>query len=189
LPSDKAPELDGFTGGFYKACWPIIKQDIMRAVSIIWSRRFRNFDKLNSASITWLPKVVGAEQVKDFKPINLVHSFAKLITKLLTNRLVGRLNEMVSLLQSAFIKGCFIQDNFMLVQQTTIFLHQQKHPHILLKLDISKAFDSVSWPFLLEVMHHLGFGHIWRDIISELLDSASTKVLVNGISGDTILHR
>jgi hypothetical protein len=77
----------------------------------------------------------------------------------------------------------------MLVQQMARFLHQQKQPRILLKLDISKAFDSVSWPFLLEVMHHLGFGQIWRDIISGLLGSASTKVLVNGIPGDTILHR
>jgi hypothetical protein len=189
LPSDKAPEPIGFTGGFYKACWPIIKQDMMRAVSAIWSRRFKNFDKLNSAYITLIPKVVGADQVKDFRPISLVHSFAKLITKLLSNRLAGKLNEMVSPNQSAFTKGRFTQDNFMLVQQTARFLHQRKQSHILFKLDISKAFDSVSWPFLLEVMQHLGFGQIWRDIISGLLGSASTKILVNGIPSDTILHQ
>jgi hypothetical protein len=74
-------------------------------------------------NIILIPKVVGAEQVKDFKPISLVHSFAKLITKLLANWLAERLNEMVSPIQSAFIKGRFIQDNFMLVQQTTRFLH------------------------------------------------------------------
>jgi hypothetical protein len=48
----------------------------------------------------------------------------------------------------------------MLVQQTTRFLHQHKLSRILLKLDISKAFDSVAWPFLLEVLQHLGFGQI-----------------------------
>ena len=126
---------------------------------------------------------------KDFRPISLVHSFAKLVTKLLANRLASRLQQLVSPNQSAFIKGRFIQDNFMLVQQTARFLHQQKQPRILLKLDISKAFDSVSWPFLLEVMQHLGFGPIWRDLVSGLLASSSTQVLLNGIPGNSIVHQ
>ena len=131
----------------------------------------------------------SAERPKDFRPISLVHSFAKLVTKLLANRLASRLQQLVSPNQSAFIKGRFIQDNFMLVQQTARFLHQQKQPRILLKLDISKAFDSVSWPFLLEVMQHLGFGPIWRDLVSGLLASSSTQVLLNGIPGNSIVHQ
>jgi len=107
----------------------------------------------------------------------------------MANRLAGLLQQMVSPIQSAFIKGRFIQDNFMLVQQTARFLHQQKQPRILLKLDISKAFDSVSWPFLLEVLQQLGFGQLWRDIISGLLSSSSTQVLLNGVPGDLIHHR
>ena len=188
LPLDKAPGPDGFTGRFYKACWSIIKNDIMVAISAVWSRRLRGLGPLNTAYITLIPKKEDAEQPKDFRPISLVHSFAKLITKLLANRLAGQLNQMVSPNQSAFIKGRFIQDNFMLVQQTARFLHQQKQPRILLKLDISKAFDSVAWPFLLEVMQHLGFGQIWRDIISGLLCSSSTQVLLNGIPGERISH-
>ena len=189
LPSDKAPGPDGFTGRFYKACWPIIKEDIMLAVSAVWNRKFVNLGVLNSAYITLLPKKDGADQPKDFRPISLVHSFAKLITKMMANRLAGRLQQMVSPIQSAFIKGRFIQDNFMLVQQTARLLHQQKQPRILLKLDISKAFDSVSWPFLLEVLQQLGFGQLWRDIISGLLSSSSTQVLLNGVPGDLIHHR
>jgi hypothetical protein len=70
----------------------------MKVVSAVWSRRFRNFNKLNSAYNALIPKVVGVEQIKGFKLISLVHSFAKLITKMLAIRLVGRLNEMVSLI-------------------------------------------------------------------------------------------
>jgi hypothetical protein len=73
---------------------------------------------------------------------------------------------MVTPIPSVFIKGRFIQDNFMLVQQTAQFLHQQKQSHILLKLDISKAFDSVSWSFLLVVLQHMGFRQVWRHIIA-----------------------
>jgi hypothetical protein len=77
----------------------------------------------------------------------------------------------------------------MLVQQTTGFLHQQKQPRMILKLDILKALHSVAWPFLLEVMHHMGFGQIWRDIISGLLCSSTTQVLMNGIPRMWITHR
>jgi hypothetical protein len=60
---------------------------------------------------------------------------------------------------------------------------------ILLRLDITKAFDSVSWPFLLEVFKHLGFGQIWCDIVSILLASASSQIMLNGKPGQKIIHR
>ena len=189
LPSNKAPGPGGFTGNFYKACWPLIKDDIMAAVSAVWSRKFGNFNLLNSAYITLIPKKEDASHVRDFRPISLVHSFAKLITKILANRLAGRLDQLVYPNQSAFIKGRFILDNFMLVHHTTRFLHQQKQARILLKLDITKAFDSVSWPFLLEVLQQLGFGPIWCDIISGLLCSSTNQILLNGSPGEKIYHQ
>lgn len=75
-----------------------------------------------------ISKKDDTSSIKDYRPISLVHSFAKLVTKILANRLAGHLNQMVSSSQSAFIKGRFIQDNFMLVQQMARYLHQQKQP-------------------------------------------------------------
>jgi hypothetical protein len=133
LPSNKAPGRDGFTGKFYKSCWHIIKGDIMVAAMAVWNRNWGNLDLLNSAYIILLPKKDEVCHVKDFRPISLVHSFAKLITKLLANRLAQHLDIMVSQNQSAFIKGRSILDNFMLVQQTTKLFHQEKCARILLK--------------------------------------------------------
>lgn len=161
----------------------------MHAVSAVRRRDFRNFRLLNTAFITLLPKRSDVACAKDFRPISLIHSFAKLIMKILANRLAGQLNGMVSNNQSAFIKGRSIQDNFMMVQQTARFLHAQKQPRIMLKLDISKAFDSVSWPFLMEVLEGLGFGTVWRDMLSGLLATSSTRILLNGIPGESITHR
>jgi hypothetical protein len=75
---------------------------IMAATSAVWRRDFRNFRLLNTTFITLIPKKEGAEHVGDFRPISLIHSFAKLITKILANRLADRLDKLVSNNQGAF---------------------------------------------------------------------------------------
>ena len=76
----------------------------------------------------------------------------------------------------------------MLVQQTTRYLHRSKANKVLLKFDIARAFDVVSWPFLLDVMRHLGFGRRWCEWIYILLATASTRILLNGVPGCHIYH-
>ena len=55
-------------------------------------------------------------------------------------------------------------------------------------MDIARAFDSVDWIFLLEVLTHMGFGQRWRDWISAILATASTRILFNGQPGRRICH-
>ena len=50
---------------------------------------------------------------------------------------------------------------------------------MFIKLDISKAFDSIGWSFLLEVLQALGFSTKWRDWIAPLLGTRTSKVLMN----------
>ena len=65
------------------------------------------------------------------------------------------LDRLVSANQSAFIHGRCIHENYILVQQTIKLLHRHQVPSIFLKPDVSKAFESVSWAFLLEILAHL----------------------------------
>ena len=134
---------------------------MMAAILTLQQGDSRKLWLLNSAYLTLIPKKEEALSPSDFRPISLVHSFAKLVTKVLANRLAPMLKELVATNQSAFVKGRCIHDNYMLVQQTIKMLHRKKVPSIFLKLDISKAFNSVSWPFLMEVLQHLGFGNPW----------------------------
>lgn len=163
MPPDRAPGPDGYTGRFYKACWQIIKLDFMAAIITLQQGDSRKLWKINSAYLTLIPKKADALHAKDYRPISLIHSFAKLVAKILASRLAPHLDSLVAANQSAFIRGRCIHDNYMLVQQTIKLLQQKKVPSIFLKLDISKAFDSVSWSFLLEVLTHLGFGIPWRN--------------------------
>jgi hypothetical protein len=67
-------------------------------------------------------------------------------------------------------------------------LNNKRWPSLLLKVDIAKAFDSVAWPYLLQVLEHVGFPQRWRNWISILLSTASTKVMLNGRPGRRIAH-
>jgi hypothetical protein len=77
----------------------------MAAVSAIWGRKFMGFGSLNTAYITLIRKKKDANQPKDFKA---------------NGEPCCLLQQMLSPNQIAFIKDHFIQDNFMLVQQTTL---------------------------------------------------------------------
>lgn len=119
----------------------------------------------------------------------MIHSFAKLLSKILALRLVPRMQELISPNQNAFIQGRSIHDNFKYVQRAAILIRKKKIPKLLLKLDISKAFDTVAWPFLLDVMQAVGFGPCWRRWIAGLLSTASSRITLNGQLGPPIMHR
>ena len=89
-----------------------------------------------------------ASSISDFRPISLIHSFAKLFTKVLARRLTPLMHNLVKHNQSAFIRSRLIHENFRAVQLTAKLLHRSKVPSVLLKLDIAKAFDTVNWCFL-----------------------------------------
>jgi hypothetical protein len=138
--------------------------------------------------LTLLPKTAEASKVTDYHPISLIHILGKLLSKVHVNRLTPRLGNLVHINQSAFIKGRFIQDSFRLVQSSAKLLHSRKCASLLLKIDIAKAFDSMVWPFLLKILGHLGFPKTWRDWISCLLSTSSTRILMNGKPYQKILH-
>lgn len=68
------------------------------------------------------------------------------------------------------------------------FLHAKRHPSVLLKVDIAKAFDTLNWTFLIELLLHLGFSRHWTNWISVILSTASTKILLNGEPARRICH-
>jgi hypothetical protein len=115
--------------------------------------------------------------IKDSRPINLVHGALKIFDKALAMTLAEDLPRLVGHHQSAFVKGRSLHDNFMLVQCTARRLHALKNPTVMLKLDITKAFDTVKWPFVLKVLRRLGFGDRWITWMCGLLATASARIM------------
>ena len=189
LPARKAPGPDGFTAEFLRACWPTVKADFAVVFQQLYDMRGRGFARLNQALLSLLPKRADASCLRDYRPISLIHLVPKVFAKVLSLRLAPRLDALVSNNQNTFIPGRSLHDNFVLVRQSARLLHQLGAPRVMLKLDLARAFDSISWPFLFEVLKQYGFGDRFLEWLAILLSSASTKVLLNGSPGPPIWHR
>jgi hypothetical protein len=79
-------------------------------------------------------------------------------------------------------------DNFQYVHGAVNHYHRTKTPTLLIKLDIAKAFDSVRWEYLLELMEQVGFRQRWRNIMALIWSQTTFRILLNGEPGKPIKH-
>lgn len=68
-------------------------------------------------------------------------------------------------------------------------ISENKHSAMFVKLDFAKAFDSVSWSFLKDVLLARGFPNRWIKWIDHLLTSSSSRVLLNGTDSEFFSHK
>ncbi|GKB40287.1 RNA-directed DNA polymerase, eukaryota, reverse transcriptase zinc-binding domain protein [Tanacetum coccineum] len=118
--------------------------------------------------------------VKDFRPISLIGSIYKIIAKILTNRLVGVLGDIVNEVQSAFISERQILDGPFILNEIMQWCRRRKKQSLIFKVDFEKAYDSVRWDFLDDILVKFGFGIKWRGWIQNCLNSSKGSILVNG---------
>ena len=89
--------------------------------------------------------------------------------------------------QYGFIKGRNIQDCLGYAFEYLHLCHQSKEPIIILKLDFEKAFDKVEYKTIIAMLRAKGFGPRWINWVHNILQSASTSVLLNGVAGKKII--
>ncbi|GJY57007.1 putative RNA-directed DNA polymerase, eukaryota, reverse transcriptase zinc-binding domain protein [Tanacetum coccineum] len=105
--------------------------------------------------ISLIPKVSNPTVIADFHPISLIEAQYKIIAKILANRLAQVIDSLISHEQSAFIKHQQILDGPLMVNEVVKWSKRKKSQLMVFKIDFEKAFDSVSWDFLLQFMHFM----------------------------------
>ncbi|XP_027152118.1 uncharacterized protein LOC113752185 [Coffea eugenioides] len=84
---------------------------------------------------------------------------------------------------TGFVKGRNISENYLLAQEIMSGMRSSyRGGNVALKLDMSKAYDRVSWVFLMNIMRRFGFGERFLDMVWRLISNAWFSVIINGAS-------
>ena len=177
----KAPGSDGFGGKFYQAYWPIIGPELITAVQSFFHHG-KLPPSLNHTLITLIPKKEAPESPDHFRPISLINTIYKAISKILVTRLRPILQREISPLQNAFTRDRSIHDNLLIAKEAlnTFRKSKNKTGWCALKLDMEKAYDRIEWDFLWQTLKAFGFPPTWVSWIQECVSNVSYSIKVNG---------
>lgn len=132
---------------------------------------------MNSTLLVLIPKAAGTLTIQNYRPISLCTTLYKILAKLLAKRLQSILPDIIHPAQAAFLKGRSLEDNILLAHELLRGFHLPTHRKAMcLKVDLQKAFDSVSRKALLQILEIRGFPPSW---ISERVSGNPTFPLFN----------
>lgn len=179
LKNNSSPGPDGFSRVFFTGCWHIISQDVISAITHSFSSG-RLLRESNSYFLALILKIQSPETFSDFRPISLLNFTYKIISKILATRLSSILPSLISRHQSAFVKGRTIHHHVALVHDLFQKLNSKiSGGSVCLKIDTTKAFDTLEWNFLFRALLFFNFSFGWINLIRELICTSKGSVLIN----------
>ncbi|GKB24580.1 reverse transcriptase domain, reverse transcriptase zinc-binding domain protein [Tanacetum coccineum] len=122
-----------------------------------------------------------------FRPISLIGCYYKVVAKVIAERVEKVVGSVGGEMQNAFIKGRFILDGILIANETVEYLKRKKEKGLIFKVNFKKAYDSINWAFLSNMMRRMGFRERWCKWIENCLKSSSMSILVNGSPMDEFM--
>nr|GEV46715.1 RNA-directed DNA polymerase, eukaryota [Tanacetum cinerariifolium] len=112
--------------------------------------------------------------------INLIGSLYKVVAKVLATRLSSIIPALILGVQTAFLPNRQILDGPFIINELLSWCKHKKQQAMMFKIDFAKAYDSIRWDYLDDVLRAFGFGSKWCSWISGCLHSGMALVLLNG---------
>ena len=179
MENNKSPGFDGLTTNFYKHFWPILSEKLTRVYNYAFQTGRLTVSQRRGV-ISLLFKKGDRTLLKNWRPVTLLNTDYKILTKALANRLQEVLPLIVHTDQTSSIKGRTINDNTRLLHDVITYANEKDISLALISVDQLKAFDRVSHEFLFKSLESFGFGPNFIQWIKVIYNSVSSSVKTNG---------
>ena len=186
MKNGKSPGSDGLTVEFYRTFWELPSQDLLNALKIALQQKSLG-ETQNQAIITCIYKSGDRNSLENWRPISLLNTDYKILTKTIANKMNSSLKDIISPNQSASVPGRSILTNISSVRDIIQYADDKKLPAALISIDQSKAFDRVNWDFLFKTLTKFGYGHKFINIIKTLYKDIKSQVKINGFLTPSII--
>jgi len=179
IPSIKSPGPDGFNTCFYKTCWLVLGTQVCLSIKEFFSTGIPP-EELNTTRIVLIPKIQSLKTAFDFKPIACYNLIYKTISKVLCSRLRKVLPNVINH-SRAFVDRRELLFNVLLCQEIARGYNRRKiTSRCMMKIDLKKAYDSVHWDCVREILDGLQFPPIFIKWIMACITTTTFTIQVNG---------
>lgn len=180
MPNGKSPGTDGMTVDFFKFFWKQMGVFVVRSLNEGFTKGEMSITQ-KEGLIICLPKGdKPREYLKNWRPISLLNVTYKIGSSCIANRIKQVLPTLINEDQTGFIAGRYIGDNLRCLYDIIDYLNKNNKPGLLTALDFEKAFDSINWSYMRNVLHAVGFKDDIIQWISAFYNNIRSYITVNG---------